>query len=394
LAHPIIMPSMGMYSTEGTLQAWLRPQGARVESGEPVAEITTEKATFEIEAPASGLLHTVAATGTELSVSEVMGYILAEGEQPVEAGDGKPSPRGTAAQPHASAAAAAPVQQKTDLRVSPVAKRLAAEHGIDLASVVATGPQGRIVEADVKAAIAARQAAPAPAGPRIRDRIPLAGIRLTIADRMRRSLATAASLTLTREADADKLVAARARMKNADGELFPYDAFFIKLLAAALKRSPQLNASIDKNEIIVFEDINIAFAVPTPAGLAAPVVQNADRKSLAEVSASMRELRGHAVSGSLRPADLDGGTATITNLGANGIDAFTPILNPPQSCILGIGRIALRPVCRDGVLATGHTSVLSLTFDHRVTDGVPAAELLGVICNFMNSDEFYAELTK
>src|SRR4051812_1988958 len=133
------MPSMGMYSTEGTLQAWLRPQGARVESGEPVAEITTEKATFEIEAPASGFLQTVAATGTELSVSEVMGYILAEGEQPVEAAGGKPSPRGTATQTQASAAAAAPAQQKAELRISPVAKRLAAEHGIDLASIVATG---------------------------------------------------------------------------------------------------------------------------------------------------------------------------------------------------------------------------------------------------------------
>jgi pyruvate dehydrogenase E2 component (dihydrolipoamide acetyltransferase) len=381
------MPSLGMFTAEGTLTAWLRPAGAKVEAGEPVAEVTTEKTTQEVVAPAAGIVHRVAAEGTTLSVQGLMGYILAEGEAPPASSGGAP------ATPVPAPAQSAPVEASRavpagEIRSTPIARRLATEHGIDLAAIRGTGPGGRIVEADVLAAVAARATAPpvAVAAPerRIRERIPLIGVRRTIAERLRGSQSTAASVTLTREVDADVLWEMRERLTGQIGVSVPFDALFIKVLAQALRDFPALNSTIEGDAILVLEDVNVGFAVATPTGLYVPVIQSADTRPLAEVSTAVRTLSERVRNGGVRLEDMAGGTITITNLGAYGVDAFSPIINPPQSAILGIGRIAERPVARNGQLALGRTTVLSLTFDHRVVDGAPAAQLLGRVAGLIN----------
>jgi pyruvate dehydrogenase E2 component (dihydrolipoamide acetyltransferase) len=261
------------------------------------------------------------------------------------------------------------------IKASPIARRLAAEKGIDLATLTGTGPGGRIVEADVLAAapVASREAPW-----KIRERLPLAGARKTIAERLRRSVDTAVSLTLTREVRVDALVAVRGNLAMA------WDALFVKIFAESLRERPELNAVIEGDSILLLDEVHVGFAVSLPGGLVVPVVRDADSRPLSEIAADVRDLADRARSGTLRPQDVLGGTATVTNLGAHGIDAFTPVLNPPQSAILGVGRIAQRPVIEDGQLAVGWTCVLSLTFDHRVTDGAPAADLLDAVSRRMN----------
>jgi pyruvate dehydrogenase E2 component (dihydrolipoamide acetyltransferase) len=389
VARAIVMPSMGMYTEEGVLTAWLRTAGARVAMGDPVAEITTEKATFEIPAPEEGTLHPVAAIGTTLKVEALMGYILQEGEAVPEGTDLKP-----AADRFARVSADVPVtavksSTAEPLRASPIAKRMAAQHGIDLTQVSGSGPGGRIVEADIQAAIAKRPSGvQSSANRRIAERLPMAGLRRSLAERLRNSLATAASTTLTREVSADVLVDARQKLTERLGQAPSYDALFVKLFAAALRERPELNAIIENETIVRFQEINVGFAVAVPNGLIIPVVRNADSAPLEETVKTVKELTDRVLAGRLQPSDIEGATATITNLGNRGIDAFTPILNGAQSVILGIGRIAPRPVVRNNELAIGHTCVLSLTFDHRVADGAPAALLLDAIASRMNDEQF------
>ena len=282
MARPIVMPTLGMFTAEGTLVAWLRPAGTNVKAGEPIVEIMTEKATFEIEAPVTGILHPIAEIGMNLPVEALMGYILAEGEEPpirapATASSGMPSleqestprtpillqPLNTATTP--SLASSHPA---AGIRATPIARRLAAQHGIDLMRVCGTGPDGRIVEADILAAVAHLGAlgarAPAPATRRIRQRVPLAGMRQTIAERLRHSLATAASITVTREVHADTLIACRSRLAERIEIPLPYNALFIKLLATALREHPELNATIENETILILDEIHVGFAVAVP----------------------------------------------------------------------------------------------------------------------------------
>ena len=435
MATRIVMPTFGMYTAEGTLARWLVASGSRVEAGELVAEITTEKASYDIEAPASGLLHQVAKEGDPLAIEGLIGYVLDEGEAPpeepesnrpaaseatvstVEATWRVPAGGIVGAQPPAEGddepvpvhglpyPAATPTGGYARVKASPAARRLATQRGVDLSAVVGSGPGGRIVEADVLAAadravsIASAAApggevstpvAPMPPVPwRIQRRIPLTGVRGAVARRLRESLATVVPLTLTREVLADALVAAREQLRARLG-FAPWDAIFVKLFADALRERAELNAIVAGDEVLVLDDVHVGFAVPVAAGLLVPVVRDADRRPFAEVAAAVRELGERARAGKVSPPDLLGGTATVSNLGAHGVDAFTPVLNPPQSAILGVGRIAARPLVEEGRVVAGRSCVLSLTFDHRVADGAPAAELLAAVAARM-SDAAYLE---
>ncbi len=386
--------------------AWLRSAGARVNAGEPIVEVSTEKASFEIEAPVAGILHPIAQVGAILPVEAVMGYLLAEGEElppPAARETGSetsttgqssvsPAPRLTPPENSVPAQSAPPCPPASQIRVTPIARRLAAQHGIDLGHLAGSGPGGRIVEADVLAAVTSRVGAlPGEAiadGRRILRRVLLAGMRRTIADRLRQSVATAVSVTLTREVHADVLVAARGRLGERMGRTLPWDALFIKLFAVALRQHIELNTTIENDTLLVFDEVHIGFAVSVPGALLVPVVRNADKEPLVSVADLVRDLRDRARAGQLRPADMAGGTATLSNLGAHGIDAFTPILNPTQSVILGVGRIAPRPVIRDGHVTAAYTCILSLTFDHRVTDGAPGAQLLETIARLVADDKY------
>lgn len=405
MAHRIVMPSFGMYTAEGNLGRWLQPAGSRVEAGEIIAELITEKATYDVEAPASGILHPLAEEGASLQVEGLIGWILEEGEAaPTAVSESSPEAQG--AVPAASdagtvgsvgtLAGAGPVPAAESLRASPVARRIAAEHGIDLRRLTGTGPGGRIVEADV---VAARQRTSVAAHPRspwvLRGRLPLAGARRAIGERLRRTLETAVSLTLTREVRAEALVAARADLAARLGASIPYDALLLKIFADALRERPALLAVIEAGEILLLDEVHLGLAVSVSekaGGLVAPVVRDVDRRPIGSVAEDVRALTAKARAGTLRPEDVLGGVATITNLGAYGIDAFTPVLNPPQSVILGVGRIAARPVVDEGRLAVGTTCVLSLTFDHRVADGAPAAELLDAVAQRMNDPVYLAGL--
>lgn len=387
------MPSMGMYTEEGVLTAWLRPAGARVALGDPVAEITTEKATFEIPAPEEGILHPVAAVGTTLRVEVLMGYILKKDEGvPTSTADGTGAANNSGTPAGVSSAARQESPSGGSLRASPVAKRLAAQHGVNLQQVKGTGPGGRIVEADVLELVSKSPAASQEPAVGKTSGEPLVGLRRSLAERLRTTLSTAASTTLTREANADILVAARQALSEKLDQAASYDALFIKIFAAALHERPELNATIENDCIIRLKEINIGFAVAVPNGLIVPVIRNADSAFFGNIVSSVKDLTGRALTGHLQPAHLEGGTATISNLGGHVVDAFTPILNGSQSAILGIGRIAERPVVRDGQLTVGHTCVLSLTFDHRVVDGVPAALLLDAVVRRMNDESFLNSL--
>jgi pyruvate dehydrogenase E2 component (dihydrolipoyllysine-residue acetyltransferase) len=393
----IVMPSMGMYTEEGVLAAWLRPAGTRVAMGDPVAEITTEKATFEIPAPEEGILHPVATIGTSLRVEALMGYILRNGESaPTATVDGAGVTQTTGPRTETSSSSKLDAPSAGPLRASPLAKKLAAQHGINLQQVKGTGPGGRIVEADILALVSKSSGAgqpPAPATDKVAaERVPLAGLRRSLADRLCTTLSTAASTTLTREVHADVLVAARRALSEKLGQAPSFDSLFIKLFGAALHERPELNATFENDSIVRFKEINVGFAVAAPSGLIVPVIRNADSASFREIVGAVKDLTDRALTSRLQPAHLNGGTATISNLGVHGIDAFTPILNGSQAAILGIGRIAERPVVRSGQLGVGHTCVLSLTFDHRVADGAPAALLLDAVVRRINDESFFNSL--
>jgi pyruvate dehydrogenase E2 component (dihydrolipoamide acetyltransferase) len=387
------MPSMGMYTEEGVLTAWLRAAGSRVVAGDPVAEITTDKATFEIPAPEAGTLHAVAAVGTALRVESLMGYILQDGEAIPTATNIFPVSQSRMS-PHVSPPDNRAVPPGAALRATPVAKRIAAQHNIDLQQVQGSGPGGRIVEADIQALIEKRgPVGKASADYQSGDRVPMTGLRRSLAERLHNTLSTAASTTLTREASADLLVAARQTLAEKLVQAPSYDALFIKIFAAALRERPELNAVIEGDSIVRIAEINVGFAVAVPNGLIVPVVRKADSTPFGDIARMVNNLRVRALSGRMQPADVEGGTATISNLGGQGVDAFTPILNGSQSVILGIGRIVQRPVVRNAELSIGHTCMLSLTFDHRVVDGVPAALLLDAVVRGMDDEQFFGSLS-
>lgn len=290
-------------------------------------------------------------------------------------------------------------------RATPVAQRLAAEAGLDLSRVTGTGPGGFITRRDVAQALPSAPAAPAPAvpaappaaetppptpaalPPEVSRRVPLKGVRGIIAQRMAASVHTTARVTLVMEVDATELVALRERLKArvaAEWGFAPgYNDLLAKIVAIALRRFPYMNARLTEDAIEWLEPINLGMAVDTERGLLVPVIRNADRKSLREFGQEFRALVERVRQGKALPDDLTGGTFTITNLGPYEVDAFTPVINLPEAAILGVGRIAPKPVVRDGQIVVRQMLTLSLVFDHRLVDGAPAARFLQDIKNFI-----------
>lgn len=298
-----------------------------------------------------------------------------------------------------AAAAARPVPAEThstssvQVRATPVARRLAEEAGIDLADVAPAKPGARIQRDDVEAAIAARTPAPPPvAEPHdtqhaVPNTHPLTRIRRLIAQRMAESAHTTAPVTLTIDADATGLVALREQLKASFGPrnlpVPSYNDLFIKLTAVALESHPQLNAAWQETEIVLHEAVHMGLAVDTPEGLLVPVLRDVQAKSLRQIAAESQALIDKIQNRRIGPDELQGGTFTITNLGMYNIDAFTPIINLPQAAILGIGRIAARPAVVNGEVVPRQMVALSLTFDHRVVDGAPAARFLNAVREFV-----------
>ena len=375
----IVMPSLGMYTFKGELTRWLVEEGASVENKQQIIELTTEKTTVEVEAPATGILHRIALEGEVIAVEGLLGYILTPGEVvpsvKCEVLNDNFTPTDSTTGAQVGAFPAQPSESGRRLRVSPVARRRAKELGVNLNNVAGTGPGGRITEADVE-----KKVNP---GKRILKQVPLTGIRRLVATKMQKSLATTAQLTLTREVDASPLLKAReekeASVKSKDINV-PIDVLIAKALALALREKPDLNAVIENNQIIILKDVHVGIAVVADDRLIVPVLQNADERPILELCKDFAGLVYRTREGDLQPDKYEGGTVTVTNLGLYNIDTFTPILNPPESAILGVGRIAPRPFAtQKGELTTRQTVHLSLTFDHRVADGAAAALLLDAV---------------
>jgi pyruvate dehydrogenase E2 component (dihydrolipoamide acetyltransferase) len=341
----VLMPRLSLTMKEGTVIQWFKKEGETVEKGEPVVEVMSEKVTYEVEAPAAGILRKIVAEdGMDVPVADTLGIITAPDEE---------LPR---------------VVEVTEDRViaSPAAKRLAREHNIDLAQVPGTGSDGRIAEEDVRKFLQDMEPTR-----QVREVIPLTGIRKTAAERVFTSAQRAPHSTITMEVDMSEAATLHERLQAS------YTELLVKAVATALTAHPIINSSLENDEIRVFTDVNVGVAVATAKGLIVPVIRNADKQSVAEIASSLKALVGKAKQGELTKEEVTGGTFTITNLGMYGVDVFTPIINPPETAILGVGRVAEKPVVeREKQIVVKPVMKLSLSFDHRVVDGAPAAVFL------------------
>lgn len=439
MAVPVVMPKQGQSVESCIIAAWKKQPGDRVSAGEVIAEVETDKAIVEVESPADGvLLEIVHPVGDDVPVMQVIAYVGAPGEtvtasEPTVIAPAAPvSPAPTAA----PAPIAAPASSAT--AASPRARQMAAAHGVDLTAITGTGPQGRIIARDVRAAsdsrpkmtpvagamVAAgdyiapqrgsgpqgritkrdlepRQTAPAPVNPPPpvvetpapadgdATVIPLKGARKVIAARMLDSMQTTAQLTMNAYADARALQAYRARLKESAEALglrgITINDLVLYAVSRALIEHPDLNATFDGTAITQYRRVRLGFAVDTPRGLLVPVIRDAHVLTLRQISTQAKSLAAAAQDGRIAPDDLQGGTFSVTNLGGFGIDTFTPILNPPQVAILGVGGIALRPIQAGADVQFIPHLALSLTIDHRVVDGAPGARFLQTVARLLSA---------
>jgi pyruvate dehydrogenase E2 component (dihydrolipoamide acetyltransferase) len=413
----IQMPKLSDTMTEGTLVAWKKKKGDKVSAGEVLAEIETDKATMEWESPEDGTLAEIyIEEGGKVNVGDKIAFIGSEGEEaPVEAEEKKteeepktPEKReekpkeAKAEKKEEEKAAAAKVEKKplgeiqkpapkvekveeTRVKASPVARRVAAELGIDLSSVKGTGPEGRVTETDVRAAAKSRSAAQKVPAPPIKAgesaRINLSGMRKIIAQRLVESLGPVPHFYLNIDIDAGPLMAAREELKSAgegaEASKITVNDFVLKAAVQAAVKVPRANASFDGDAIVQYADVDLGIAVAIEDGLLTPVIRTAQEKSLREISEIVKDLAHRARNKRMKPEEFQGGTFTVSNLGGMGIDSFSAVINPPQGFILAIGRITKTPVIDNGdQIVVGHRMSITMSCDHRVIDGALGAAYL------------------
>ena len=432
MATNILMPALSPTMTEGTLARWLKKEGEKVRSGDIIAEIETDKATMEVEAADEGILGKILVPGgTEgVKVNDVIALLVEEGEAVPEG----PAPAKAAAPPSAEAkpaeakpaeapAPAAARQADTPainpqpeppgkaadqarIFASPLARRMAQQAGLDLTAVTGSGPQGRIVKADVEAAMkrptapqrsaepvtvpagtpaAAPKPSAAPPPSAAHKALPNSGMRKVIARRLSESKATIPHFYVAMDFELDALLKLRADL-NAQSPKEGPGAFklsvndlIIKACAVALRRHPGVNASWTEEAILQFEDVDISVAVAIPEGLITPIVRGADRKGLATISNEMKDLGARAKSGKLKPEEFQGGGFSVSNMGMYGVSHFSAIINPPQAAILAVGVGEKRPVVKNDALAIATVMTCQLSVDHRVVDGALSAEFMATL---------------
>ena len=428
MAHNVAIPKLGLTMVEATITEWKAQEGEWVEKEQPILVIEMEKTVHDIEAIASGILHIITPTGQTVPVGYVVG-VLAESkeEYATVCREGVPA---VAAAPEVEVGASAEVAPEAEaqrvvatkqgterLRITPVARKLAEEHGIDVSKISGTGPGGRITRQDILQAVEEREKAAAPApSPTIaasadkaemaglkhaKQVIPLRGMRRAIAENMLRSLQVSAQMTSSGEIDMTEMIKLRQSLvvqQEAIGARITYTDIFVMVVAKALKQNPIINSSIIGDEIRIWDDINIGVAVATESedmpGLIVPVVHNADKKSLLEIHNTLSDLTKRARESKLLPDEIAGSTFTITNIGTGtggaigegeGSGFGTPIINQPEVAILGLGGIAEKPVVRGGEIVIRPMMSYSFTTDHRVIDGVPAGRFIAAVKQLMEN---------
>jgi len=394
----ILMPALSPTMTEGNLTAWLKAEGDTVAAGDVIAEIETDKATMEIEAVDEGVLGKIlVAAGTEgIAVNTPIAIMLEDGEDAAAlaapaapAAEPAPAPAAPPPEPAAVSAPAAAVDG-TRIFASPLARRMAKQGGIELAQLTGSGPHGRIVKADIEAALAGGAPVAAPAAltpaPEVAglpdyDLEPLNTMRKTIARRLVEAKQTVPHFYLTIDCEVDRLLAVRKDLnsRSPEGEgayKLSVNDFVIRAAALALRKVPRANASFGEDGLRFYKWADVSIAVAIEGGLITPIIRRADGKGLAAISSEMKELAGRARDGKLMPEDYQGGTFTISNLGMFGIKHFEAIINPPQGAILAVGAGEQRPVVKDGTLAVATVMSCTLSVDHRVIDGALGAQFL------------------
>jgi pyruvate dehydrogenase E2 component (dihydrolipoyllysine-residue acetyltransferase) len=404
VSSDVKLPRLGQGMEAGTIVKWLKSEGDRVEKGEPLFEVDTDKATQEVEAEASGVLLKIAVESGEVPVGQTIAVIGEAGETvaveaPAEEAAPTPAPEPAVAEP--APFGARPAEQNGDklstdadsgdrIKASPLARRIARERGIQLDSVRGTGPEGRIIAEDLER-VEARPEEPrpvpatvaAPSRPDGVESVPLTRIRATIARRLTQAWEVPA-FQLTVSADmtlADELVE-RARELNPGVRVTVTD-LLTKVCAMALSRHRDVNVQFTEEAILRFPTANVGIAVAAPQGLVVPVIREAERLSLAETAARRTELVDRARNGKLAQADLEHGTFTISNLGMFGVDQFIAVLNPPQAAILAVGATSDQPVVKDGAVVPRPLMTMTLTVDHRAVDGAAAADFLRTLKTFV-----------
>jgi pyruvate dehydrogenase E2 component (dihydrolipoamide acetyltransferase) len=402
----VLMPRLSDTMTEGVIASWQKKVGDAVKKGEILAEIETDKATMELESYKDGvLLHQGAAAGEKIQVNDLL-CIIGQPDFDVQAviaaaksGGAAASTPTPASQPTPAPAPSAPAPSAAPVVVndgrilaSPLARKLAAEKGIDLKYVQGSGDQGRIIKSDVdqyKApqaaapaqnatapAIATPQVAAAPLGTVSFDEVPVSQMRKTIARRLSESLFTAPHFYLTMSIDMDACVAARAKLNEQASVKISFNDMIIKAVSLALRQHPKVNSSWLGDTIRYNHHVNIGVAVAVDEGLLVPVVRHANMLSLTQIAAQVKEFAQKAKDKKLQPSDWEGSTFTISNLGMFGIDQFTAIINPPDACILAVGGIQQEPVVKNGAVVPGNVMKVTLSCDHRVVDGATGAAFL------------------
>lgn len=426
------MPKLGMTMEEGVLTEWFVNEGDEVVKGDPLFEVMTDKINIEVEAPESGvLLKVLADEGETVPVNKVIGYIGETGEAiddvPPQLQDVKTETTDAVVAPAPQfAAQPAPAEKEKDtvvprtVRATPSARRLARIHKIDLSTVTGTGPRGRIQARDVEQA-AEQQKAQAPRERGVETAAPekptaeetarttrsatepapypapaytetvYQGIRQVIGERMVQSVREIPHVTLHRWANMERMLQFKSQWEDVVREEAGYKLSLNDLLVLAcvrtLKRHPELNATLDEGSIRSYGETHIGMAVQTDAGLVVPVIRGANRMSLSEIVKALRDKIERAKNRKLTPEELGGGTFTISNLGGYGIELFTPIINAPQAAILGVGQMTVQPVWDGQSWQPVHQLPLSLSFDHRIVDGAPAAEFMQTLAEYLEQPQ-------
>ena len=423
MATTLTMPKLGLTMTKGTIVKWLAADGAQVAKDEPLVVIMTQKITYEVEAPASGVLRIVAQANETRKVTEAIGFILAPGEELPEIGDVVAPPAAQASRPAEKPVPASAAPEARQVRSSPAARRLARELGVDIQQVQGSGADGRINEQDVQhffdelsrvdVTPLARSMAAAegldltelqgsgpggriteddvlrilegqqPATARPVGAMPFTGMRQAIAGAMMQSLHSTAQLTLSSQADVTSLVELREALRKRWAVPISYTDLVVKAVARALQDHPLLNSRLAGEEILFQDEVNVGVAVALEQGLIVPVVRQAGKKSVLEIHQAVKDLSERARKDQLSVDEVSGSTFTVTNLGMYGVEVFTPILNSPEVAILGVGRISEHLTMVNGQVLPRSRMALSLTIDHRVVDGAPGAAFLQTLVELL-----------
>ncbi len=424
----ILMPALSPTMTDGKLATWLVKEGDKVKAGDVMAEIETDKATMEVEAVDEGIIGKILVdSGTDgVLVNAPIAILLEDGEDAsaIDGMDTTPTPAVQQDSPAVAAPTPTPaVQQESPpaapkkpapavqqelasaaqgerIFASPLAKRLASQEGLDLSAIGGTGPKGRVVKRDIEAALASgtgratssptpavQQNAPAAIQEGAYRIEPNSMMRKVIASRLAESKRTIPHWYLTVECELDELLELRKKLNdNANGAYkISVNDLIIKAVALSMQRVPQVNTIWGEEETLFANTVDISVAVATPSGLVTPIIRDADRKGLADISTEMKELAGRAQENKLMPEEYQGGGFTISNLGMFGVKEFAPIVNPPQTAIMGIGAGEQRAIVKDGALAVATTMNCTISSDHRVVDGAVAAKFMQIFKGFIEA---------